>query len=58
LVAAAMILNSTQPGLEITVNLFGLEKLSLTTLLGLTGYSLATVLGLWLIISILRSGRL
>ena len=58
LVAAAMILNSTQPGLEIAVNFLGQKTVSLTTILGLTGYSLATVLGLWLIISILRSGRL
>jgi hypothetical protein len=30
----------------------------LTALLGVFGYGLATVLGVWLVISILRSGRL
>ena len=34
------------------------QTLTITGLLGLTGYSIATLLGIWLIISIFRSGRL
>jgi ubiquinone biosynthesis protein len=58
LIAAALVLNSTQKVAEITVNFFGLKTLSLTALFGLTGYTVATILGLWLIITILRSGKL
>jgi ubiquinone biosynthesis protein len=57
LIAAALVLNSAQKVTEITVNFFGLKTLSLTALFGLTGYVIATILGLWLIITILRSGK-
>jgi len=56
--AAALILNSSQKVIEFDVNLFGLKAVSITALLGLTGYTIATILGVWLIISILRSGRM
>lgn len=58
IVAAAMVLNSEQKVLEVTVDFFGLQTLSLTSVLGLCGYVIATILGLWLIVSIMRSGRL
>jgi ubiquinone biosynthesis protein len=40
------------------VRLLGYQSLSLTAVLGVVGYCIATVLGLWLIISIFRSGKL
>ncbi len=58
LVAAALVLNSTQRLADITVNLFGIKTVPLTALFGLTGYGVATILGVWLIINIFRSGRL
>ncbi len=58
IVAAAMVLNSEQEVMEFTVDFFGARTLSLTSILGLTGYVIATVLGLWLIFSIFRSGKL
>ena len=57
LVAAALVLNAAQGAMELRLSLLG-YTVSLTILLGLVGYSLATVLGLWLIVSILRSGKL
>jgi ubiquinone biosynthesis protein len=35
----------------------GSHTVSLTALLGLLGYTIASFLGIWLIISIFRSGR-
>ena len=58
ILAAAMVLNSAQKVLVFRVNLFGLQDLSLTALLGIIGYVIATVLGVWLIVSIYRSGKL
>ena len=58
IIAAAMILNSSQKVFEVTINLFGLKTISITALFGLVGYVIATILGLWLILSILRSGKL
>ena len=59
IIAASLILNSKAPDvLDIDINLFGLETISITQLLGLTGYCVATLLGLWLIFSIIRSGKL
>ncbi len=58
LIAAAMILNSGHKVFEVTLNLFGLKTIPVTDLFGLLGYSIATALGLWLIISIFRSGKL
>jgi len=57
-IAAALILNSTQTVVQFQVRLLGYQTLSLTAILGVVGYSIATVLGLWLIISIFRSGKL
>ncbi|MFH1990778.1 MAG: AarF/ABC1/UbiB kinase family protein [Pseudomonadota bacterium] len=58
LIAAAMVLNSSQRVLEFSVRLLGLEKISVLTLLGFTGYVIATALGAWLVVVILRSKRL
>ncbi|MCJ8499565.1 ABC1 kinase family protein [Desulfatitalea alkaliphila] len=58
IIAAALILNATHQTLMFEIDLFGVQIVSLTQLLGLTGYSIATILGLWLIYSIMRSGKL
>lgn len=58
LVAAALILNSTKRFLVFEFDFFGAQSLSVTELLGLGGYVIATVLGLWLVFSIIRSGKL
>ena len=58
IIAAALVLNSSQRVFEVTLNLFGLKTISITALFGLVGYVIATILGLWLIISIFRSGKL
>ncbi len=58
IIAAALILNSTQKVLEFSFRFFGLQKISLTEVLGLIGYVIATILGIWLIVSILRSRKL
>lgn len=58
IVAAALILNSSQKVLEVTLPFIGGQSVSLTALFGLAGYIVATLLGVWLIVSILRSGRL
>ncbi len=58
LIAGAMVLNASQKLFVFTVNLFGDQKISLTALLGMTGYVVASFLGLWLIIMIFRSRKL
>ena len=58
IIAAAMVLNSAQKVLVINLEFLGLGQISLTTVLGVVGYVIATVLGVWLILSIYRSGRL
>jgi ubiquinone biosynthesis protein len=58
IVAAALILNSAQKVLIFNVEFLGLETISLTSLLGIIGYVIASILGIWLIISIYRSGKL
>jgi ubiquinone biosynthesis protein len=58
IIAGAMILNSGQKIMEFTFSFFGLQTVSLTAILGVIGYAVATLLGTWLIVSILRSGRL
>ncbi len=58
LVAAALILNSTKQFLVFQFELFGAQSLSVTEILGLGGYIIATLLGLWLVFSIIRSGKL
>jgi len=58
LIAGSLVLDSSQKVMELTVDIWGVQTISITALLGLLGYSLATVLGFWLIISIFRSGRM
>ena len=58
LVAASLILNSSQKVMEFSINFYGTHVISITALLGLVGYCMATVLGFWLIISIFRSGKM
>ena len=58
LVAASLILNSSQKVMEFSIEFFGTHVISVTALLGLIGYCMATILGFWLIISILRSGKM
>jgi ubiquinone biosynthesis protein len=57
-IAASLILNSSQKVLEFSVNLFGRQTVTITGILGLTGYTVATILGIWLIYSIFRSGKM
>jgi ubiquinone biosynthesis protein len=58
IIAAALVLNSSEKVLEFSGQFLGLQKISLTALFGLTGYIIATILGVWLIVSIIRSGKL
>ncbi|MBU0987133.1 MAG: AarF/ABC1/UbiB kinase family protein, partial [Proteobacteria bacterium] len=58
IIAAALVLNSTQKVFEFSMDLFGLYNLSVPVFLGLVGYVIATVLGVWLIIMIFRSKKL
>lgn len=57
-IAAALVLNSPAKILEFKIRLFNGETLYLVSVLGIVGYVIATILGIWLIISIIRSGRL
>ncbi|MDA8137553.1 MAG: AarF/UbiB family protein [Desulfobacteraceae bacterium] len=57
-IAASLILNSSQNILVVQIDRFGLQSISITQVLGVTGYIIATILGLWLIFSIIRSGKL
>jgi ubiquinone biosynthesis protein len=54
-IAGSLLLNSPIKVMEITLGRFSVP---FTTLLGITGYCIATFLGLWLIISIFRSGKM
>lgn len=58
IIAAALILNSSQKVLEFSIPMAGAQNISITALLGIVGYAIATILGVWLIVSILRSGKL
>jgi ubiquinone biosynthesis protein len=58
LIAASLILNSSKKVLVFEFEMFGLHNLSVTELLGMSGYIIATLLGLWLVFSIIRSGKL
>ena len=58
LIAASLILNSTRKVLLFEVDFFGVQTLSVTDVLGFSGYVIATFLGLWLVFSIVRSGKL
>jgi ubiquinone biosynthesis protein len=57
-IAGALALNAPKGLLEITLPFLSADPISLTALLGVTAYVIATVLGIWLIISIVRSGRI
>ncbi len=54
-IAGSLVLNSPIKSMEISL---GGVVVSLTFLLGITSYCIATLLGLWLIISIFRSGKM
>lgn len=58
LIAASLILNSSKKLMIFRFELFGAQTVSITELLGLTGYCIATLLGLWLFFSIIKSGKL
>lgn len=58
IVAAALVLNSAEKVMEFSAPVAGIARISLTTLFGLAGYVIATILGIWLIVSIFRSGKL
>ena len=58
LIAGSLVLDSSEKVMEFTIDFLGGHTISITALLGLLGYSLATVLGFWLILSIIRSGRM
>jgi ubiquinone biosynthesis protein len=57
-IAGSLVLNSSQKIFEFTVDYLGHHTLSATGILGMTGYVIATILGLWLFISIFRSGKM
>ena len=58
IIAGSLILNSGRRIGEISIGFLGDAVVSINEVLGITGYSIATILGFWLIISILRSGKL
>jgi ubiquinone biosynthesis protein len=58
LIAAPLILNSANKLLVFKIAMFGGHSVSITEVLGITGYVIATILGLWLVFSIIRSGKL
>ncbi len=57
-IAAALILNSGEAVFELPFGRFGIDTLPVTAVLGITGYLIATLLGVWLVVSIFRSGRM
>ena len=58
IIAGSLVLNSTQKVIEFPIPFFGVQWISITAILGVTGYTIATILGIWLIISIFRSGKM
>ncbi|NTV43176.1 MAG: AarF/ABC1/UbiB kinase family protein, partial [Syntrophobacteraceae bacterium] len=58
IIAGSLVLNSSQKIIEFTIDFLGAQKLSLTALLGVTGYVVATILGVRLIIAIFKSRKL
>lgn len=57
-IAGSLVLNSSQKVFEFTVDIWGKHTLTATGVLGLTGYVIATILGIWLFLSIFRSGKM
>ncbi len=57
-IAGSLVLNAPPDVFNVQLSFFGNGDVSLTGLLGVTGYSIATILGIWLIGSIFRSGKL
>lgn len=57
-IAGSLVLNAPADVFNVQLSFFGNGAVSLTGVLGVTGYSIATVLGVWLIVSIFRSGKL
>ena len=55
LIAASLILNTTRNIFVFEVDFLGGQTISVTDVLGFTGYVIATFLGLWLFLSIIRS---
>jgi ubiquinone biosynthesis protein len=55
IIAGSLLLNSPIKVMEVSLVGF---TVSLTALLGVAGYCIATILGLWLIFSIIRSGKM
>ncbi len=58
IIAGALVLDASEKIMVFSVDFMGSQSFSLTSLLGLLGYTIATVLGIWLIISIFRSGKM
>jgi ubiquinone biosynthesis protein len=58
IIAGSLVLNSSQKVMEFRFDWFGSHTVSLTSILGVVGYTIATVLGVWLILSIFRSGKM
>ncbi len=57
IVAGSLVLNSTKDFMHVAIGVLGIEKLSVTEILGIAGYSIATLLGVWLVLNIFRSGK-
>ena len=57
IVAGSLVLNSTKEFWDVPVGLFGIETMTVTELLGISGYVIATFLGVWLVLNIFRSGK-
>ncbi len=55
--AGAHVLDASEKIAIFPMDIMGSRTVSLTALLGLLGYTIASILGIWLIISIFRSGR-
>jgi ubiquinone biosynthesis protein len=58
LIAASLILNASKSLMTFEFEWYGSHRLSVTEILGMGGYIIATFLGLWLVFSIIRSGKL
>ncbi|MEJ2589443.1 MAG: AarF/ABC1/UbiB kinase family protein [Deltaproteobacteria bacterium] len=58
LVGSALVLSASEKIFVFNMDFMGNHSFSLISLLGLLGYTIATILGIWLIISIFRSGRM